>query len=178
MIYVFLAEGFEEMEALAPVDMLRRVGVPVTTVGVDQKEVRGAHNITIVADCLAVDVLLDDIEGVILPGGMPGTLNLEKNEMVQKAIDYCVEQNKLICAICAAPSILGHKGILKGKRVTCFPGFEKDCEGAKMQPDCVVVDGTIITAKGAGCAMLFGAAVIAYLKGQETAEKLLQDMQV
>lgn len=178
MIYVFLADGFEEMEALAPVDMLRRVGIAVKTVAVENQTVVGAHQIAVQADCLAKDVDTADLDGILLPGGMPGTLNLEKSPVVQEMIDYCYENGKLIGAICAAPSILGHKGLLKGKNATCFPGFEKDCEGASMQSSAVVTDGTVITAKGAGCAVAFGSAVISYFKGNDVAEKLLQDMQV
>lgn len=178
MIYLFLADGFEEMEALTPLDMLRRVGVDVKTVGVSGKTVMGAHNISVVADILPEEIKKSVIEGVILPGGMPGTLNLEKSEIVQTVIDYCYENEKMIAAICAAPSILGHKGILKGKNATCFPGFEKDCQGATMCNDRVVVDGNIVTAKGAGCALLFGTAIVTYLKDEQVGSKLLQDMQV
>ncbi len=178
MIYLFLANGFEEMEALTPLDMLRRVGVEVKTVGITGKMVMGSHQISVVADVLQEDVDFSEMEGVILPGGMPGTLNLEKSSVVQKAIEHCFETKKLIAAICAAPSILGHKRILKDKNVTCFPGFEKECEDATVLTDKVVVDGNIITAKGAGCALAFGSAIVAYLKGEQTSLKLLQDMQV
>ena len=178
MIYVFLADGFEEMEALAPLDMLRRVGIEVKTVGVTGKTVTGAHQIPVVADLVAEEIEVSLVDGIVLPGGMPGTLNLEKSQVVQSMIDLCHQNGKLIAAICAAPSILGHKGLLQGKKATCFPGFEKDCEGAWMQPDTVVTDGNMITAKGAGCAVPFGSALITYIKDAKTAEKLLQDMQV
>ncbi len=178
MIYVFLAEGFEEMEALVPVDMLRRVGLQVKTVGVTGKTVTGAHQIPVVADLTVEEIEVSVVDGIVLPGGMPGTLNLEKSQVVQSMIDICHQNSKLVAAICAAPSILGHKGLLQGKKATCFPGFEKDCQGALMQPDTVVSDGNIITAKGAGCATAFGAALVAYFKDAGTAEKLLQDMQV
>ncbi len=178
MIYVFLAEGFEEMEALAPVDMLRRVGLEVKTVGVNGKTVTGAHGIPVVADLTTEELEISPVDGIVLPGGMPGTLNLEKSRVVQDMIDICYQNEKLVAAICAAPSVLGHKGLLQGKKATCFPGFEKDCNGALMQPDTVVTDENIITAKGAGCAVAFGAALVAYFKDNQTAEKLLQDMQV
>ena len=178
MIYVFLADGFEEMEALTPVDMLRRVGLEVKTVGATGKTVTGAHGIPVVADLTAWEIEISPVDGVVLPGGMPGTLNLEKSQVVQDMIDVCYQNGKLVAAICAAPSVLGHKGLLQGKKATCFPGFEQDCVGALMQPDVVVTDGNIITAKGAGCAMAFGAALIAYFLDHQTAEKLLQDMQV
>lgn len=178
MIYVFLAEGFEEMEALVPVDMFRRVGLEVKTVGVNGKTVMGAHGISVLADFTADEIVISAVDGVVLPGGMPGTLNLEKSQVVQDMIDICYQNEKLVAAICAAPSVLGHKGLLQGKKATCFPGFEQDCEGALMRPDAVVTDGNIITAKGAGCAVAFGAALVAYFLDNQTAEKLLQDMQV
>lgn len=178
MIYVFLANGFEEMEALTPVDMLRRAGLDVKTVGVGGKTVVGAHQIAVTADLSEDEIEISPVDGIVLPGGMPGTLNLENSEIVQKMIDLCARENRLMAAICAAPSILGHKNLLQGKEVTCFPGFEKDCFGAEMKSNTVVVCDNIITAKGAGCAMAFGTALIAYFKGQVAAQKLLQDMQV
>ncbi len=178
MIYLFLAEGFEEVEALAPLDMLRRVSIPVTTVGVGGKMVNGAHGVSIVADIVEEAVVFESMSGVILPGGMPGTKNLEACETVQKAIDICVNNQDLVAAICAAPSILGHKRLLEGKKVTCFPGFEKDCMGANVLSQAVVTDGNIITARGAGCALSFGGAIVAYLKQDaNVANQLLQDMQ-
>lgn len=120
MVYVFMADGCEEIEALAPVDMLRRGGVEVTTVGVTGKTVTGSHNISVNTDISLEEVNLSDIEAVVLPGGMPGTLNLEKNEKVQEIVEYAYDKKLLICAICAAPSILGHKGYLKDKKATCF----------------------------------------------------------
>ena len=122
MIYLFLADGFEEVEALTPVDYLRRCELEVKTVGVHGKMVRGSHGITVIADCTMYDVELDQAQMIILPGGMPGTLNLEKSRMLQGLIDLCTERNIPIAAICAAPSILGHKGLLEGKKATCFPG--------------------------------------------------------
>ncbi|MBR6548800.1 MAG: DJ-1/PfpI family protein [Clostridia bacterium] len=178
MIYLFLAEGFEEIEALAPLDMLRRASIPVSTVGVGGKMVKGAHNVCVMADTEEENVDFENISGVILPGGMPGTKNLEACETVQKAIDICINNQDLVAAICAAPSILGHKGLLAGKKATCFPGFEKDCTGANVLSQSVVTDGNIITARGAGCALSFGGAIVAYLKQDtDVANQLLQDMQ-
>ena len=178
MIYLFLAEGFEEVEAITPLDMLRRVGIPVTTVGVGGQVVKGAHDICITADITEDQVDFDVMSGVILPGGMPGTKNLEACETVQKAIDICINNQDLVAAICAAPSILGHKGLLAGKKATCFPGFEKDCTGVNVLSQSVVTDGNIITARGAGCALSFGGAIVAYLKQDtDVANQLLQDMQ-
>ena len=121
MYYVFLAEGFEEVEALAPIDIMRRADIEVYTVGVGHKTVTGSHGIPVVADVIDCEIGPDsDCEGIILPGGMPGTLNLEKADTVQKFIDYCAENGKLLAAICAAPSVLGHKGLLNGKKAVCL----------------------------------------------------------
>ena len=126
MIYCFLADGFEEMEALCPVDILRRGGCEVVTVGVGEEIITGSHGISVCTDITDSETELDDkVEMIILPGGMPGTLNLEKNLNVQRAIDHCSQNNKFIAAICAAPSILGHKGLLKGREAICFPGFKQ-----------------------------------------------------
>lgn len=156
MIYVFLADGFEECEALAPVDILRRGGLAVKTVGVGAKTVTGAHGIPVVCDITEEEIEMRDLTAAILPGGMPGTLNLEKSAAVQRALDYAAEHSRFIGAICAAPSVLGHKGLLKGKTATCFPGFEKDLTGARFTDTPAVRDGNIITSCGAGAAYEFG----------------------
>ena len=173
MIYVFFADGFEEVEALTPVDYVRRAGKTVVTVGVTGKTVNGAHNIPVVCDKTIDEICLTaDDEGIILPGGMPGTLNLENSEKVQTAIDFCAENNKMIAAICAAPSVLGHKNLLCGKKAVCFPGFEKDLSGAEIADAYAVTDGNIITAKGAGAASEFAFDIIAYLCGREKADEI------
>lgn len=176
MIYVFLADGFEEIEALTPVDVLRRAGFDVKTVGVTGKTVTGSHNIPVVADITIEEVTDKDLQGVILPGGMPGTLNLENNDTVQQFADLAVKKGLLLGAICAAPSILGHKGILNGKNATCFPGFEESLIGAYVQDAFVVTDGNIITGKGAGAAMEFALALLEYLKDKQTSEELRKAM--
>ena len=172
MVYVFLAEGFEEVEALSPVDILRRGGVEVKTVGIAGKTVKGSHGISVLSDLTADEVTLSEIEAVILPGGMPGTLNLEKNSTVQEAIKFAHENGKLIGAICAAPSILGKAGLLAGKRATCFPGFEEYLSGAKYCDEPAVRDGNIITSRGAGAALEFGFFLLAALKGENAADEL------
>jgi 4-methyl-5(b-hydroxyethyl)-thiazole monophosphate biosynthesis len=178
MIYVFLANGFEEIEALAPVDFLKRAGVEVKTVGVSGKYANGAHGIKVEVDIPLDDIVLDEkLRGIILPGGMPGADNLDKCEAVQKAIDFCVENDKVVSAICAAPFILGKKGILKDKKATCFPGFEEYLEGAELLENGVVTDGNIITAKGAGVAWEFGAAVAEALVGKEKSDEILRGIQ-
>ncbi len=170
MYYVFLAEGFEQVEALAPVDIMRRAEIEVYTVGVGAKVITSSHNVPVVADVIDCEIGPDkDCEGIILPGGMPGTLNLEKAATVQKFIDYCVENNLLIAAICAAPSILGHKGLLDGKKAVCFPGFEEQLGNAIVLNDAVVTDGNIITGCGAGAAMKFGFEIVKYIQSEASA---------
>lgn len=176
MVYVFLAEGFEEIEALAPVDILRRGDVEVKTVGIGSKTVTGSHNISVSCDLSENDIDLDGVDAIVLPGGMPGTLNLEKNKTVQEAIDFAYKNKKIIGAICAAPSILGKKGILEGKKATCFPGFENELYGARVLDMPAVRDGEIITACGAGAALEFGFELLAALKDKLTAGKLRRNM--
>ncbi len=172
MIYIFLADGFEECEALAPIDILRRENIEIKTVGVTSKTVTGAHGIPIVCDLETNEISTANLDGIILPGGMPGTLNLEKDKTVSEFIDFCSKNNKLICAICAAPSILGHKNLLNSKFATCYPGFENELLGAKISDQSVVTDGNIITACGAGAAFEFGFSILTYLKNKEAADKL------
>lgn len=178
MLYLFLAEGFEETEALATLDVLRRAELEVYTVGVGAKVITGSHGIPVTADVMDCEIMPDEsCEGVILPGGMPGTLNLEKSESVQRFVDYAAANNKLLCAICAAPSILGHKGLLDGKRAVCFPGYEEQLGGATVLSLPVCVDGNIITAKGAGVSMQFGFEIVRFFKGTELARHIEAAMQ-
>ena len=178
MVYCFLADGFEELEAVAPIDMLKRAGVKVVTVGVTGKTVTGSHGIPFVADITAEDIALsEELEAVILPGGMPGTLNLEKSDVVQGAIDYAVSMDKYVCAICAAPSILGHKGLLEGKKATAFPGFEKELTGAVTDNYFVARDGRFITARGAGVATEFGLEIVTALVSKEKSDEIKATIQ-
>lgn len=171
MVYLFLAEGFEEVEALTPVDYLRRAGIEVTTVGVGGEYITGAHGISVKADVCECKVCAgDDIDMVILPGGMPGTLNLKASEKVNEFIEKAVEKEAFVAAICAAPSILGEKGLLCGKDATCYPGFEEKLLGATPCYCDVVVEGNIITARAAGAAAEFAFALIETLKGEKAAE--------
>lgn len=179
MIYVFLAPGFEEIEALAVVDVLRRAELDVITVGVGEDFVIGSHQIPVAADIYERDLVLDEkVQAIVLPGGMPGTLNLEKSAVVQKAIDWAIENNKLVCAICAAPSILGHKGLLNSKSATCFPGFEEELFDAKVSKDFVVKDGNIITAKGMGSAIEFGLQIAEVLTNPLEVKKIRASLQI
>ncbi len=179
MIYVFLAPGFEEIEALAVVDVLRRAELDVLTVGVGEDFVIGSHQIPVACDIPEKSLVLDNkVQAIVLPGGMPGTLNLEKSETVQKAINWAIENEKLVCAICAAPSILGHKGLLDGKNATCFPGFEDELFGAEISKDYVVKDGNIITARGMGSAIEFGLQIAEVLTSKEIAQKIRASLQI
>ena len=176
MIYVFLADGFEECEALVPIDILRRANIPVKTVGIGSKTITGSHGISVVCDLAESEAITEALNGIILPGGMPGTLNLEKSDTVQSFIDYSAKNNLLIGAICAAPSILGHKDLLKGKKATCFTGFEKDLIGAEVSDTPVIRDGNIVTAYGAGAAFPFGFTLLEALTDKDTAENLKKQM--
>lgn len=173
MIYVFLADGFEEVEALTAVDMLRRCEKNVITVGVGRDAVISSHNIPVMTDITENQIqLTDELEMIILPGGMPGTLNLEASETVQKAIDFCIDNNKYIGAICAAPSILGHKGLLNGKKATCYVGFESQLGDANYSEDAVCVDGNIITSRGAGTSLEFAFELVKVLTSEERRDLL------
>lgn len=173
MIYTFLADGFEEIEALCPVDIMRRAGLSVTTVGIGKKEITGSHGICVHADIADSELKFEDIDLIFLPGGMPGTKNLDASDTVHTAIDLAIEQNAYITAICAAPMILGKRGLLIGKNATCYPSFEQYLTGANVPTDkIVIVDGKIITAKGMGVACELGLTLVGILCGNEKAEEL------
>ena len=141
MVYFFLADGFEEIEALCPVDLCRRVGIDAKTVSITESNVvTGSHGIAVMADLTAKDDL-GDFDMIVLPGGLPGTTNLEASPLVQSAIDKALAEDKYIAAICAAPMVLGNRGILDGKEAICFPGFEKYLTGATVSEKKVVTDG-------------------------------------
>lgn len=177
MVYIFLAEGFEETEALAPADCLRRCGIEAITVGVGGKIIKSSHGFEIAADITESEVVLSEkLEMIILPGGMPGTLNLEKSQTVQKAIDYCAENGIYIGAICAAPSILGHKGLLKNHRAVCFKGFESHLEGAETGTEPVCVSGKFITSRGMGTAVEFGLKLVEVLISEERSLELRESI--
>ena len=177
MVYVFLADGFEIIEALAPVDMMKRAKIDVKTVGVTGKNITSSCGVAVTADMTIDEFDFYDVEAVVLPGGMPGTLNLENNQTVQKIIDNASNTNAFICAICAAPSILGHKGLLNAKEATCFPGFENALEGATLSDKYVVTDGKVITARGAGVSVDFGLEIIKQLRGEELSNEIRSQIQ-
>lgn len=172
MIYIFLAEGFEEIEALCPLDIIRRAGLKVTTVGIGGKAVTGSHNITVTADITEEEFNGDDAQMIFLPGGMPGTLNLAKSDTVTKAINNATQKDIYIAAICAAPSILGDMGLLRRKEAICYPGFEDRLTGALISDKRVVRDGKIITAAGMGVALDLGLEIVSIFCGEEKATSL------
>lgn len=169
MYYCILAEGFEEIEALTVTDVLRRAGVNVKNASVSGEYVSGAHGITVKSDCLLSDALkAGDAEGVILPGGMPGTLNIKKSDEALRLIKEVFEKGLLTAAICAAPSVLGEMGILEGKRCTCYPGFEDKLKGGILSKEKVVADGNVITSRGPGTALSFALALSEYITKKDS----------
>lgn len=177
MVYLFLADGFEEVEAIAPLDILRRAGISVTTIGVTGELVTGAHNICVKADADISSVMLEDIDAVILPGGLGGTNNLDASLEVKDIVKNAYDRGKLVCAICAAPSILGKMGLLNGKDATCYPGFEEYFDGGNYTGASVTVSGNIITADGMGSAYKFGFEIVKALIDEQTAEKIKEQIQ-
>lgn len=177
MVYVFFANGFEEIEAITPVDLLRRAGLEVTTVGVGGRQITGSHGITITCDITDAEATPENLEMVVLPGGMPGASNLDQSPVVQQFIDKAVEQGSWLGAICAAPFILGSRGLLKGRKATCFPGFESKLEGATYTGSPVEQDGNFITARGAGVAVDFALTLVQALTSPAKAKELSATIQ-
>ena len=169
MVYVFLADGFEEMEAVAPIDILRRLGISVTTVGVTGERVTGSHGIEVTADTIIDKCDFSDASALILPGGMPGTLNLSNSQKLCSFIKEADTKGILLAALCAAPSVFLKLGILKGRDYTCYPGFEEETEGNYKNVPLVVSEGksTVITAWGPGAAYRFAFAVGQKLTGKD-----------
>ncbi|MBE6613398.1 MAG: DJ-1/PfpI family protein [Ruminococcaceae bacterium] len=181
MVYMFLADGFEEVEALCPLDLLRRAGVSVMTVGVGEKVVRGSHGIEVIADITTAEaeklLAKSPAEMVILPGGMPGSLNLQKDAVVNAFIDHAAANNAYLAAICAAPLILGERDLLVGREAICYPGFEDKLHGAKISDKKVAQDGKFITGKGMGVALEFGLKLVEVLVSKEKADELFAAVQ-
>ena len=173
MVYVLLAEGFEELEALSPVDLLRRSSVEVKLVGVTGKTVHGSHGIGVETELSMDEADWDAAEAVILPGGMPGTTNLYADKRVTDAVRKCYDDGKFVAAICAAPSvILGGMGLLQGRRATCYPGMEDGMKGATAVQQTCVRDGKIITACGVGGAQDFACTLVSALCGEAEARRV------
>lgn len=179
MVYVLLAEGFELVEAMAPVDILRRAKVEVRTVGVTGRTVKASNGVPVVADLEIGEAQKGGLDCIVLPGGLPGTLNLEKSAKVQELIDFCAGEGKLVGAICAAPSILAHKGLLSGREATAFPSFQKDVQegGGKLSERYVCRDGQFITARGMGVSTGFGLELAAALTSPEKADEIKTGIQ-
>ncbi|SFB85611.1 DJ-1 family glyoxalase III [Butyrivibrio sp. YAB3001] len=172
---IFLADGFEEIEALTVVDLLRRAGIEIITASImGRKEVTGSHNITVLADALIDDIDFDGTDMLILPGGMPGTTNLGECEPLKEKIKDFDAKEKMLAAICAAPTVYGKMGILSGKKACCYPGCEVDLKGADVQTTEVTKDGHFITSRGMGTAIPFGLAIIAHFQGQDVADKMAE----
>ncbi len=175
MVYVFLADGFEEIEALTPVDLLRRAGVEVKTVSIypDRKSVTGARGIGVMADITIDDADTGKADIIVLPGGMPGTVNLLECKTLMDMVDSQNELGKRIAAICAAPArILGSKGLLRGKTATCYPGMEDLMDGATPVIKTVVTDGNITTSRGLGTAVDFACELLTLLCGKEKSDEI------
>lgn len=174
-VIVFLADGFEEMEAMGTVDVLRRGGIEVKTISIMENSfVTGAHNVQIKADETLSDLDINALEAdaVVLPGGMPGAKNLNENSVVKETVLSFYRENKLVAAICAAPMVLGGLGLLKNRKATCYPGFEDTLIGAATAGNPVETDGNVITGKGPGFVFQFALAIVAYLKGNDVAEEV------
>lgn len=175
--YLFLADGFEEIEALTVVDVMRRAEMPLVTLSVNEKSVvTGAHGIPVVADALAQDITFDEVEWLILPGGMPGMTNLAASRPLCNLIKSHVEKGGLTAAICASPSILGVLGLLNGRRATCYPGFEHNLEGAIVTGERCSVDENITTANGPASATAFALSIVAQSCGEERAKEVADGM--
>ena len=173
MVYVHLADGFEEIEALTTVDLLRRAGIETEIVSITGRlPVTGSHGIKVVADILFEDAVYNACDLIVLPGGMPGALNLDAHEGLREKILSFHNQGKGLAAICAAPLVFGHIGVLNGKKATCYPGFEKELEGAECVEDAVVSDQGVITSRGVGTAIPFALAIIERLKGKDIADEI------
>lgn len=178
-IFVFLAEGFEEIEALTPVDVLRRAGLSVQTVSImDEQAVAGAHGVPVLADKMFAEINPEDAEMILLPGGLPGATNLDAHEGLSRMILEFADAEKPLAAICAAPLVLGNRGLLQGKKATCYPGFETYLQGAEYTAALVEQDGNIITGKGPGAAMEFAFAIVEKYCGIDKVNELKQGMMI
>ena len=176
MVYMLLGTGFEETEAIAPLDLLRRAGVEVQTVGITGKTVYGSHNIGIVADITPDEMDLNAMEMIILPGGLGGVASARASKEALDALRFGWEHNRYVAAICAGPTVLADLGITDGKNATCYPGCEGQMGSANMMTAAAVTDGKLITGTSAGCAIPFGLALVAALKGHEAADTVARQI--
>ncbi len=174
-ICVFFAPGYEEIEALAVVDLLRRAGIDTDMVSITkEREMTSSHGVTVHMDKVFEEVDFEETDIIVLPGGMPGTKNLEAFLPLMEKLDEFYGKKKYIGAICAAPSILGHRGMLKGRRACSFPEFESHLEGAQVEQSPAVISDFIITGRGMGCAVDFGLAIVEKFQGKEAAAALAE----
>lgn len=176
MVYIILGTGFEEIEAVAPCDILRRGGVQVQYAGIGGTLIRGGNGITVQADCTVEDMDLEAMEMIVLPGGMGGVHSILGSEAAMNAVKYAHEHDKLVAAICAAPSILAKLQITDGKRAVVYPGMESDMGSAVMMNENAVRDGKVLTGRAPGAALDFGYLLLQALKGEETAQKVRSGM--
>ena len=176
MIYMLLGTGFEETEAIAPLDLLRRAGIEVRTVGLNGKVIYGSHGIGVEADMEIGDMDLDSLEMIILPGGLGGVTSIRACQAAMDAVRYAYENHKYTAAICAGPTVLADLGIVNGKKATCYPDCEDGMGSAIMVEAAAVTDGKLITGTSAGCAIPFGLALIAALKGQDEADRIARQI--
>lgn len=176
-VYEFLANGFEEVEGLAPVDVLRRGGVDIKTVSTTGTEyVETSHGVTLKADLRIEDADLSDADMLLIPGGMPGTTNLRDHEGVGRALLAQAKAGRRIGAICAGPMVLGTLGLLRGRRATCYPGFEKYLEGAEYTAELVTVDGNIITGEGPAASFEYAYRILSFFRGEEATDEIRRGM--
>lgn len=174
---VFFGTGYEEIEALTVVDILRRADVETVMVSVmGESSVTGSHGISAAMDAPLSEVDFDSLDVIVLPGGMPGTKNLEACEALMEQVDAFMEQNKIVAAICAAPSILGHRGHLKGRKACSFPTFESHLDGAEVMNLPAVIDGNVVTGRGMGAAVPFALAILEKLQGKDAAQKMAENI--
>jgi len=175
-----LAEGFEEIEAVTVVDLLRRAGIEVRTASLAGREVIGSHGITVLADIGLDEAAATDYDMIVLPGGMPGTTHLKSDPRVTRLLRQFAESGRYTAAICAAPSVLAHAGLLEGRKATSFPGFLKSdsAPGIRLSEDAVVVDGKVATSRGPGTAVPFGLALIELLEGPEARREVQDRLQL
>ena len=172
MVYILLGTGFEETEAIAPLDLLRRAGVSVATVGVNGKTVYGGHGIGVEADITLGQMDLTQLDMIVLPGGLGGVASVRASEQAMDALRFAWENDKYVAAICAGPTVLADLGITDGKKATCYPGCESGMGNAQVLNTACVTDGKLITGASAGCAVSFGLALVKALKGSEAARTI------
>lgn len=177
MVYLFLADGFEEVEALTPIDYLRRADVDIKTVTIsDNNIVKSARDVSVLADIYLKDIDLENCKMIIFPGGLNGMKNLKNSQKVQDIIKYCIDNNIYIASICASPTILGEKGYLKGKDAICYKGMEDGLIGANVKDEPVVQDGIFITSKGAGTSNQFSFKLIQLLCSEEKSNEIKESI--